>query len=1136
MKNSRFGTAGYSMSVTQNGYYAKAWQRATKLLMIMKLVIALITVACLQVSAKGSAQTVTLSAEKMALPDIFKAIEKQTGFLIAYHSSVTEEAPLISVRFQGTPLKEALDICARIYPFEYKFMDRNIIITRITNERKIDSSVFYSKPKKRIKGKVSTVQGESLGGANVTVKRTGNGTITNAKGEFTLEVQNEDILIMSFVGYQTKEVKVGEAINLFIITDIATDPLDKVVVQAYGTTSQRLSTGSIAKVTAEEISKQPVINPLQALQGRVAGLIVSQTSGYASSPFKVEIRGRNAIDMNFTSDPLYVIDGVPLTVLNVGGNSNYNEGSSGFIQNGFPGPAGGQSPFFNINPKEIESIEVLKDADATAIYGSRASNGVIIITTKKGIAGKTKFDFSIYQGVSKVTRFWNMLSTKQYLEVRREAFKNDYNTYGEIPGFTVPDEGNAYDLLLWDTTVNLDWQKILWNEPGKNTNVQGSLSGGDARTSFRIGAGYNHMTNILTSQGGDKQGSLSFNLNHRNINQKLNIGLTAGYSFSESNMINFPSSVNTLIPNAPNIFDSSGKLNYAGWEPVRYQFPFGGLLQPYDSKTNFLNTNLSISYEVFRSLILKSTLGYNSSQNTQQSFSPIISQDPIDLPKGSSQFGNNMNKNIIVEPQLEHSRRLSKGRLNVLIGGSIQNTTTEGTYATGSQYSSDALLRSISNAPVRSVSAKFGEYKYAALFTRINFVWDNRYVINLSGRRDGSSTFGEDKQFGNFGSIGAAWILSEEKIIKSHFKFINFAKVRGSYGTTGGEGPNYGYLSRWTSTNPNFTYSGILPLIPTQHANPDYQWQVNRKLEGAIELNLFKDKFNFIFAYYRNRCNNQLVPFPLPDYTGFPTVIANSPASVQNEGFEFTLGAKLIKTKNVNWIINFNLGINRNKLLEYPNLPSSPYASTLVIGQSINIKKLLHFSGVDTQTGLYTFEDRNKDGNIIRSVTDTANDLFIYNFSPKFSGGFGTNLSFKQFSVNLFFNYIKQKGTNGLVGLFPGTIQNSPTSVLSRWQKPGDVSNVARFTTQPDITDGNFSSFSDGVYTDASYIRLQNVSISYTIPQKLSSKAGIQNSSIFIQAQNLFVITKYKGIDPETQNFGTIPPSKCITAGISFNF
>ncbi len=386
-------------------------------------------------------------------------------------------------------------------------------------------------------------------GATILIKGTKEGVNANEMGEFSLpDVRMNTALVISSIGYEKREVVVrGRTVMARLNVNV--NDLDVAVVQGYGTTSRRLTTSNIGRVTAEEIERQPVMNPLLALQGKVAGLDVSQTSGFASAPIKVELRGRNVIGVSpsetFPSDPLYIIDGVPLTIMEIGGGSSYDKGSTGFLQSFvFRGPAGGQSPLFSINPADIESIEVLKDADATAIYGSRGANGVILITTKKGRAGRTAFDLRVQQGMSKVTRFWDMMNTQQYLQMRREALRND--------GITPSIAHGDYDLLLWDTTTRYtDWQRALFGGTGKTTDIQSELSGGNAQTTFRIGMGYGRTTNIMTASGADQRGSLSFNIGNQSKDQRFSVSLSGTYSSTKSAMVSFPSEALILPPNAP---------------------------------------------------------------------------------------------------------------------------------------------------------------------------------------------------------------------------------------------------------------------------------------------------------------------------------------------------------------------------------------------------------------------------------------------------------------------------------------------------------------------------------------------------------------------------------------------------------
>jgi TonB-linked SusC/RagA family outer membrane protein len=654
-----------------------------------------------------------------------------------------------------------------------------------------------------------------------------------------------------------------------------------------------------------------------------------------------------------------------------------------------------------------------------------------------------------------------------------------------------------------------------------------------------VAAGYNRATEITTAKGADERLAMSSNMEYKTPDQRFNISFNNTYSFSKSDMVFLPGGSTPLLsPNAPDVFDSTGKLNFLGWKPGGY--PFSNLFQPYSSKTKFLNSNLVLEYKITKALKLRTSLGYNNTTVNQTLLTPISSLDPTRgfQQTGAASFGNNQISNWIIEPQIAYTKVITKSKVDILGGATVQKNFTEGSDVNGDGYTTDFLLNSISNAPNQYANDFSGQYRYAGLFARANYNYANKYLINLSARRDGSSRFGEGKQFGNFGAVGGAWIISEEKFLKSRSSFLSFAKIRGSYGTTGNDAiGDYKYLTRWSSSG-TVPYSGVSPLVPLQHSNTRYHWSTNRKLETAIDIGLLRDKIAISVAWYRNRCNDQLLSFPIASYTGFGTVTANSPANVQNTGWEFNVTGKIVNTKNFSWNLTFNSGVNRNKLISYPNLAQSPYAQLLIVGQPLNLVRLLHYTGVDPQTGLYTVEDKNKDGNISTSYGN-GDDRYVHAIDPNLTGGFGTSIYYSGIDITLFFTAVKQKfGINAFStrGATPGGINNTSQYIFdNRWQKPGDISQFAKFTTIPD---NSFSYFynSDGVYTDASYIRLSTIAVSYSMPSNIAKKIGFESLRFTINAQNIMTITKYKGIDPETQNFGGMPPAKVITAGINFNF
>ncbi len=409
-------------------------------------------------------------------------------------------------------------------------------------------------------------------------------------------------------------------------------------------------------------------------------------------------------------------------------------------------------------------------------------------------------------------------------------------------------------------------------------------------------------------------------------------------------------------------------------------------------------------------------------------------------------------------------------------------------------------------------------------------------MLNLTGRRDGSSRFGPDRQFANFGAVGAAWIFSKEASIKRILPPLTYGKLRGSIGTTGNDQiGDYQYLNTYSPYI--YPYQGQTGLVPTQLYNPDYGWETNRKSELGLELGTLNDRIIATVSYYHNRSSNQLINSPLPIQTGFSGIIRNLPADVQNTGWEFQLNTTIIKTESFTWDASVNLTIARNKLLEFPDLSSSGYASSYEIGKPLNIVKLVHSLGVNPQTGIFQFADKN--GHITSTPSYPDDYTVVKDLTPAFYGGFSNRFQYKGLSLGIFFQFVKQQGFNYIhSNTTPGSMTNQPTDVLNRWRHPGDLTNNQLFTTtDPAAAAYNYySSSSDGAVSDASFIRLKNVELSYSLPAKWTSRIKTQLIRVYLRGQNLITFTGYKGADPEVMNTSVLPPLKTLAAGIQLTF
>lgn len=1072
---------------------------------------------------------VTLSLKEVSIEEALAKIEAVTDVKFFYSVDQLNIKDKISFEAKDRSLREILDELLTPYQVKYKVHEKRSTITlkrqeegteaRVGGKGNLDMAGPY--PAATITGKVTDAATQQpMAGVNVIVKGTTTGTTTDADGRFAIDAGDTDVLVFSFIGFKTFETQVNGRSVIEVTMEEDITGLQEVEVNAgYWKVADRERTGNISKVTAKEIQKQPVSNPLAALQGRVPGLEIIQQTGVPGGNFSVRIRGQNSIANG--NDPLYIIDGVPYT----SNSMAFNETSINIL-------TAGTSPLNAISPADIESIEVLKDADATAIYGSRGANGVIIITTKRGQAGKTKVDFNFYSGAGKVASKMDLLSTSQYVTMRKEAYKNagywplDPSLHQFVP-----------DVFVWDTTRYTDWQKKLIGGTAQTSDAQLSVSGGDKYTQFSFGAGYHQEGTVFPGDNTDRRLSTHISLNNLSSNEKLKTSLALKYSINDTDLIkrDLTSLALTLPPHAPPLHNENGDLNW-GTSSYTQSFlnPLSYLKTGYEATTKNLLVNAVVGYAILPNLELKTNMGYSDVNMNAITITPKSSIPPTATQPNESVFSGSSFRNWTVEPQLNWKPRFGAGRFDILIGTTFLDQTQEGLAQYAYGFTNEALMKNIGASSSRTLATNYyNQYRYHAGFGRVNYVYKEKYIINITGRRDGSSRFGPGKQFANFGAVGAAWIFSEEGFIKNNIAFLSFGKLRGSYGITGNDQlGNYQYLDTYTSSGP---YQGTVALTPVRLANPDFAWETNKKFESGLELGFIKDRIVSQVSYYRNRSSNQLVGFALPPTTGFNTIQGNLPAVVQNKGVEIVLSTRNIEKTNFSWTTSFNLSVPHNKLVAFPNLEASPsYANTLVVGEPISIVKRYNYLGVDPQTGLYLFEDVNEDGSI--DLLDQQTVKFI---GQDFYGGLMNSFQYGGFQLDILFQFVQQEKRNYLSAFNAnpgGGVTNQPTWVMDRWRNPGDNSDIQLFTIlSTGSTAYNRLAFSTRSVSDASFVRLKNLSLSYSLPQGWLGKLHINNARIFIQGQNLFTLTKYKGLDPETGS-NSLPPLKVLSGGFNVTF
>jgi TonB-linked SusC/RagA family outer membrane protein len=953
-----------------------------------------------------------------------------------------------------------------------------------------------------------------LAGVSISIKGKSNSTVTDYNGHYTLSASKDDILIFTYIGYRTVTVPVQGRSTIIISLQESTNQLQEVKINAgYYSVKNSERTGSISKITSKDIEKQPVSNVLATMQGRMAGVNITQNTGMPGGGFSVEIRGRNSLRTD-GNNPLYIIDGVPYSSQDIG---------SSFTSGNMPSRT---NPLNSINPGDIASIEVLKDADATAIYGSRGANGVVLITTKKGKEGKTAFMVNYQYGLGQVTRFMDLMDTPQYLAMRKEAFANDGVT--SYPS-------NAYDVNgTWDPNRNANWQQELLGGTATYTNLQSSVSGGSPQTQFLLSGSYNKETTVFPGDFDYARANGHASVTHESENKKFRINFTAGYTVQSSGLpiLDITRNAITLPPNAPPLYDADGNIN---WADGTFDNPAAYLEGEIKSETSDFITNALLSYDLGLGFTAKSSLGYTDLRQEQMNLLPSDIYNPA-YGMGSEStyvYANSIDRNSwIIEPQLSWNYSRGTSKIEALAGGTFLQQQSSQLVSSSQGFASNSQMENPASAAVYQIeSSDKNLYKYQAFFARINFNWQGKYLINLTGRRDGSSRFGPGRQFASFGAVGAAWLFGEETFIKTHVPFLSFGKLRASYGTTGNDQiGDYQYLDTYSSSG--FTYQGIAGMQPTRLFNPDFGWETNRKLEFALETGFLNDRLSATAGWFCNRSSNQLVGIPLPGTTGFSSMQANLDAEVENSGLELSLRAVIVKQENFGWTASFNLTDLENKLLSFPGLETSTYKEQYVIGQPLNIVKVYQYTGLNAATGAYQFKDVNGDG-ILSAADDKKTIRYL---SPEYYGGLENQFRYGSLQLDFLFQFVKQSNYNeNYRTSMPGTMVNQAAGVTEHWQQPGDTGPYQAYSAANGALGAASTQFfqSDAAIGDASYIRLKNIALSYDMPKSWTKNFSCKLS---LQGQNLFTISPYKGMDPEFKYTGYLPPLRIVTTGIQLTF
>ncbi|ASZ14822.1 TonB-dependent receptor [Chitinophaga pendula] len=998
---------------------------------------------------------------------------------------------------------------------------------------------------KTLTGKVTDAKdGAVLPGVTVKVKGSNLGTVTKIDGTFSVPVpERATALIFSFVGYGDKEVSIVGQTNLNVSLSTGDKDLSEVVVVGYGTQTKRDITGSVAKVTTKDIANQPVATFESSIQGRAAGVVIESGSGKVGQAMKIRIRGTSSVSAS--SQPLYVVDGMP--IISASQSDVTNDPTN---------------PIADLNPNDIESVEVLKDAAASAIYGARASNGVVLITTKRGKLGdKTNIELNVSTSFSKPTRKRGFLNANEYLDLVKEVATNDGRTDFKNNDTGYPDEATAindyYNYYVdnyitpfaagtdWQKrAVNTNWEDQVYRKTAHTRQIDLAVSGGNEKTRYYASGTYADQEAIVIVNRFRRYGA-RLNLDH-NANSKLSFGLNLNVNrqqldrVANDNALSTPGQIVALQPFSPIIDPATNDLNlntlYAN-----------GLLAARESfnKQVGIRTigNVYANYYILPSLSFRTELGTDIYNLDEEDYRGRNTQDGAGIGKGSYIHSQNVSLNsnnyFNFNPNLG-----SRHKLTATLGMSYLQNDFTGSLVSGENFPSDAIKNLSGAATISDGSSSSQRYTFLSYFFRSTYTYKDKYMASFSVRTDGSSRFGPNNRYGWFPAGSLGWVISEEDFLKGS-KTLNYLKIRGSYGLTGnaeiGENRIYTLMDV-------VRYPGLPGFQPVQIGNPNLKWERTAQADIGLEFGFFDNRLSGEIDYYNKQTSDLLLRANVPLSTGYGFVYRNV-GKMENKGVEILLNSKNIVGKDFTWSTSLNVAYNKNRVKDLQGQIIDAGEQRAIEGQPIGVFFLRKFVGVDPANGdaLYEGADgkpTNNYGAAPRQIVGRSN--------PDWTGGFNNTFSYQGIDLSVFFTFVQGNQVYNRAGQymssgFGGGFDNQTRDILNRWQKPGDITDVPRVSSS--YATGNQTS-SRWIY-DGSYIRLKTLTLGYNLPKSVLNTIKFSGVRIYVAGYNLWTKTKYPG-DPEVNtgtlgnvasdnivggvDFYTIPQAKTFTVGLNVKF
>lgn len=945
-----------------------------------------------------------------------------------------------------------------------------------------------------------------LPGVSVKVGGTTIGAATSADGKYSISIPaNAKVLTFTSLGFISINKAIGTSNVINAVLQVDAQQLGDVVIVGYGTQSARTVTNSIARISGEAIKDQPVASVAQSLQGRLAGVQITSAGGRPGAPIQVNIRGRSSIQAG--NEPLYVIDGVIIP-----SNNNATPSTSA---------GAGISPLANLNGDDIASIQVLKDASAAAIYGSRGSNGVVLITTKKGSAtGKSIVNLNVSNGYQSFSGTKDFLDASSYRRMYNEAALNT-KTPSPVPAkFTQAQIDNP--------EANVNWLDAIQREKSLVQNVQLSVaSGGNEKTQFYTSLNYFNQDSKLLN-GSFKRYALRLNIDHQ-VNDFLKIGSNMAISKADRAETPVDNSIFSPFPRAliarPDqpIYNADGTFASNDFNNPVHTFES----KNYINLSNVFNSTYA-EVKILPELKFKSSVGIDYTYLDQRLFDPSTSLAGIGT-NGSATSGYVQTQNYLVTQNLSYFKNFFDNKLTVDATAvyEFQWNNRDNNRVDGQNFPSNQTPYLTSAAKITGGTSSFTNYRIESYLGRLNLAWENKYLLGGSIRSDGSTKFPRKGRYGYFPSVSGGWVVSEEDFLKSSSVISNL-KVRSSYGLTGNQDGILNFASRRT-IGTGFNYDDQPGFALNSIGSPDLKWETTAQFDIGMDLSLFKNRLTISADYYNKKTSDLLINRPIPSTTGFGTILQNV-GSMNGKGWDFNVNSENL-VGEFKWSTSFNISTYKNKVTElFNDQPiNGSFVTRTAVGQALGSFFLIKSLGVNPATGDMMYEDVNGDG-----VINQDDRQFLATPLPKFYGGLTNTFKYKNFDLNIMFqysygNYLYNMGASGLNGFgslgAALTTTGIPTNVEKeaydgRWTPENPN---AKYPRAVGGTQGNYNTQNSSRFLeDASYIRLKTLNLGYTLPKSILSKIKLSSARVFVAGQNLLTFTKYKGFDPEVSSDFTV--------------